>query len=1090
MEACLPEQGSQQSFTHSQLSQSLKNTGRGKRQVRAPRRLVEEYVLDGEFGKDLSISNLDTTQRPLTPADIALSLTKRTVFVHWPADGKWYKAQVKKVRVKDQTAKVYYTDTGDEEVVDLSSLIEAGEISLVEQQALPVSSSEAVGPSVGDNPPTMEVQPESAPEDACGDDEMDQPIADLVKEVEERPLEPLRSAKRAKVEDQSGGGQNPETSAEAGHGAELSVEADDQNQGGQDLSKGSRKDEDGTAAWDLDDASAAEEWSKSVLANLVRKSSGSAQGAAGIKRQGSGPHTPSRDVDVRGKVRTALKDSLLKAAAEAQGEDETAGADSHADELAVAVEKELFELYGSVGKEYRSKYRSLHFNLKDPHNPQLRGKVFAGDIPPRELVRMSALELASKELSEWRTRKAAEFEKAVILDTFTAAKYSTAAAAEIRQHLAKGQESEQPDNIPSFVQNNDSATDYKQEDPPEDHDHGTNPGDMPLPPLESDSPGARTSTKVASMDQYLGSVGPFGEEEGDIPADGPGPSPCEEAGNRREGTSPSPCPSPSMSPTPEPEVEDFGSIILAPESEDGTSGMPWEGRIEVPGMGVMDSCIEQIAGAGRLRALLPSSGFEIKGRVSNAKLEPFFWDLNKSRTRTVTIGRMRCPHSAELLNELIQLYGSRGRSGVAEPTPGLEVYFVPRSPLSAKFCATARKSAAPGPKGAIPADISSGEMLCVTVHRKDWQSDERKGSSDDAAAHGSASEQEADLHEYSPPPESPVADRGPQQDADGEAVPSFLSALEEAEGQEEPGASEPEPSPQKRDDDPSATPDAAAPANSQGPHGVGGLDLNNLGALAVALGVDLQKQGSEPASTQGRAVPGAVPGGQPAPANPMLAQSTGNQDAQPLEDMQIDQEISRAGLSGPNPAVALPQFPGPHAPLPQFPTASIGARGCDVPFQSDFQRFGADQYRLPAGSALAATGLQPRPMFSSTNPNQQTDNNFLNSSSGMGGVGWAAQSGPVCAPQQDAAAGHGWIVEPPRQPVAVTSFPSAPPPPMPHMIPPGPMGPMRHSLAKQAGGAMYMSRGPPVGAHRGRGRKRNKSSRWNHDRAGWGRGWQ
>jgi transcription elongation factor S-II len=38
------------------------------------------------------------------------------------------------------------------------------------------------------------------------------------------------------------------------------------------------------------------------------------------------------------------------------------------------------------------------FNLKDANNPDLRAKVLQGELPPDRLVRMSANELASKDL--------------------------------------------------------------------------------------------------------------------------------------------------------------------------------------------------------------------------------------------------------------------------------------------------------------------------------------------------------------------------------------------------------------------------------------------------------------------------------------------------------------------------------------------------------------------------------------------------------------------------------------------------------------------------------------------------------------------
>ncbi|KAK6119463.1 hypothetical protein DH2020_046791 [Rehmannia glutinosa] len=83
--------------------------------------------------------------------------------------------------------------------------------------------------------------------------------------------------------------------------------------------------------------------------------------------------------------------------------------------LAFKIEAELFKLFGDVNKKYREKGRSLLFNLKDRNNPDLRERVMSGEISPERLCSMSAEELASKELSEWRMAKAEEFAQMVVL---------------------------------------------------------------------------------------------------------------------------------------------------------------------------------------------------------------------------------------------------------------------------------------------------------------------------------------------------------------------------------------------------------------------------------------------------------------------------------------------------------------------------------------------------------------------------------------------------------------------------------------------------------------------------------------------------
>ena len=51
---------------------------------------------------------------------------------------------------------------------------------------------------------------------------------------------------------------------------------------------------------------------------------------------------------------------------------------------------------GNAGKDYKAKYRSLHYNLKDAANPELRARVLTGELAPPALVRLSNQDLASR----------------------------------------------------------------------------------------------------------------------------------------------------------------------------------------------------------------------------------------------------------------------------------------------------------------------------------------------------------------------------------------------------------------------------------------------------------------------------------------------------------------------------------------------------------------------------------------------------------------------------------------------------------------------------------------------------------------------
>lgn len=83
--------------------------------------------------------------------------------------------------------------------------------------------------------------------------------------------------------------------------------------------------------------------------------------------------------------------------------------------LASKIELELFKLFEGVNKKYKEKGRSLLFNLKDKNNPELRESVMSGKISPERLCSMTAEELASKELSQWRQAKAEEMAEMVVL---------------------------------------------------------------------------------------------------------------------------------------------------------------------------------------------------------------------------------------------------------------------------------------------------------------------------------------------------------------------------------------------------------------------------------------------------------------------------------------------------------------------------------------------------------------------------------------------------------------------------------------------------------------------------------------------------
>jgi hypothetical protein len=120
------------------------------------------------------------------------------------------------------------------------------------------------------------------------------------------------------------------------------------------------------------------------------------------------------DMQVVGK-REFHTDEEQKLGLDAQGRGQKEEVYQNPEMVAIEIEVELFKLFGGVNKKYKEKGRSLLFNLKDRNNPELRERVMSGDIPPERLCSMTAEELASKELSEWRIAKAEELAQMVVL---------------------------------------------------------------------------------------------------------------------------------------------------------------------------------------------------------------------------------------------------------------------------------------------------------------------------------------------------------------------------------------------------------------------------------------------------------------------------------------------------------------------------------------------------------------------------------------------------------------------------------------------------------------------------------------------------
>ncbi|KAL8179635.1 UNVERIFIED_CONTAM: hypothetical protein K2H54_070098 [Gekko kuhli] len=106
---------------------------------------------------------------------------------------------------------------------------------------------------------------------------------------------------------------------------------------------------------------------------------------------------------IRQNIRRSLKEILWK---RVNDSDDLVMTESEVGKIALNIEKEMFNLFQATDTRYKSKYRSIMFNLKDPKNQGLFHRVLREDIALSKLVRMKPEDLASKELSMWKEKPA------------------------------------------------------------------------------------------------------------------------------------------------------------------------------------------------------------------------------------------------------------------------------------------------------------------------------------------------------------------------------------------------------------------------------------------------------------------------------------------------------------------------------------------------------------------------------------------------------------------------------------------------------------------------------------------------------------
>ncbi|KAG9459347.1 hypothetical protein H6P81_003855 [Aristolochia fimbriata] len=396
------------------------------------------------------------------------------------------------------------------------------------------------------------------------------------------------------------------------------------------------------------------------------------------------------------------------------------------EKLAAQIEEELFKFHGGVNKKYKEKGRSLLFNLKDRNNPELRERVMSGEIPPEKLCSMSAEDLASKELSQWRIAKAEELAQMVVLPD---------AEVDIRRLVRKTHkgefqvEIEQDDSVSVEVAIGESSlaqVPSKNYETEAQKPRKVNETEMTAKvdscpdnviTLTQDSPDLMQGLVVedelkdtdflppiVSLDEFMDSLNAEPPFE-NLPVNSEKPAAADSSvEDEKQGITEQKMDSLTSVPGESVNISKANSITkadgkghkndtirkskkVAKESEErhgddrNKIDHLWEGVIQFSVSSVVT--VVGIYKSGEKPSTKEWANFlEIKGRVRHNAFGKFLQELPLSKSRAVMVGHFTwkegSPESGRLnLSEAADSYISDERLGIAEPAPGVELYLCP-----------------------------------------------------------------------------------------------------------------------------------------------------------------------------------------------------------------------------------------------------------------------------------------------------------------------------------------------------------------------------------------------------------------------------
>ncbi|KAG4189672.1 hypothetical protein ERO13_A08G237100v2 [Gossypium hirsutum] len=394
-------------------------------------------------------------------------------------------------------------------------------------------------------------------------------------------------------------------------------------------------------------------------------------------------------------------------------------------ELAYQIEAELFKLFGGVNKKYKEKGRSLLFNLKDRNNPELRERVVSGKITPHRLCSMSAEELASKELSEWRQAKAEEFAQMVVLpdvevdirrlvrkthkgefqveveQTDSASVEVSAGTSTIRRPKTEAKET--PRTIKTVGKKDELDTGSEKsnlEDPNLTITIPSSEGPDPMQGLmgEDEIKNVDFLPPIVSLDEFMQSLGsepPFEnlpDEAGKATAisakdDSEAGSDSKSFGRASQipvktmPDKPGTSDASNVKSVSDVKLNDIPAKTETIVSTTTSKGeRVWEGMLQL-NLSTTTSVICTFKSGERTSTEWPSI-LEIKGRVRLEAFEKFLQELPLSRSRAVMVIHIVCKEGSseserQSLVETADSYISDGRAGLAEPACGVELYCCP-----------------------------------------------------------------------------------------------------------------------------------------------------------------------------------------------------------------------------------------------------------------------------------------------------------------------------------------------------------------------------------------------------------------------------